>query len=168
MAHQVIAYETHGKARQYNLDKHPDYCPICHHAIQPSSLGDSFFIDLMSTMIGSLYRCPRHHCGQVFIARYRLPNLYTTYKLNECVPFILREYEFSDEITDLSPDFCAIANQSRNAEHLGLTLIAGGGYRKALEFLVKDYAIRLHPDEAEVIKRTELGPCIQTYISNPM
>lgn len=168
MPHQVSAYDTHGQKHNHTVDKHPDYCPLCHHAIEPKSLGASFYIDMIPSIIEALYCCPRHRCGHVFIARYRLRGLYGDYGLCECVPFELQEMEFFQEIVELSPDFCAIANQARNAEHLGLSLIAGGGYRKALEFLVKDYAIRLSPSDAEQIKKTDLGPCIQTYISNPM
>lgn len=40
------------------------------------------------------------------------------------------------------------------------------GYRKALEFLVKDYSISLHPDSAEEIKSAPLGECIKLYIDN--
>ncbi len=94
--------------------------------------------------------------------------MYGHYGLNECVPYELQDAEFSEEISDLSPDFCAITSQSSNAEKLGLSLIAGGGYRKALEFLIKDYAIQLRPGDAEQIKKTDLGACIQTYITNEM
>ena len=168
MPHQVTAYDTHGQKHINTVDKHPDYCPLCHHAIEPKSLGDSLYLDTVPSSIEALYCCPRHLCGHVFIARYRLRGLYGDYGLCECVPYELQEIEFSQEIKELSPDFCAIFNQARNAEHLRLSLIAGGGYRKALEFLVKDYAIRLSPSDSEQIKKTDLGPCIQTYISNPM
>jgi hypothetical protein len=170
MSHQITAYDTHGQGHQHKVDKHPDYCPICHHSIEPKEFGDggSFYIDLMPSTIEALYRCPRHRCGHVFIARYRPMGMYGGYGLNECVPYDLQRAEFSEEISELSPEFCEIINQARNAEHLGLSLIAGGGYRKALEFLVKDYAIRLKPTETEQIKIIDLGACIQIYISNSM
>jgi len=168
MSHNVTAYDTHGQRYEHKVDRHPDSCPLCHHAIEPKELGASFYFGDVPSMIETLYRCPRHRCGHVFVARYRLQGMYGGYGLNECVPYELQDVEFPDEITELSPDFCAITEQARNAENLGLLLIAGGGYRKALEFLVKDYAIRLKPSDAEQIKKTDLGACIQTYISNPM
>lgn len=168
MSHNVKAYDTHGQGHDEKVDKHPDYCPLCHHAIEPKEIGPSFYIDQGFSTIETLYRCPRHRCGHVFVARYGLHGMYGSYGLNECVPYELQKAQFPEEIADLSPDFCAIIEQARNAEHLGLLLIAGGGYRKALEFLVKDYAIRLKPADAEAIKKTDLGACIQTYISNPM
>jgi hypothetical protein len=48
----------------------------------------------------------------------------------------------------------------------GLDEIAGGGFRKALEFLVKDYCIRKHPDQTDKIKRTFLGTCIKEFATD--
>ena len=44
--------------------------------------------------------------------------------------------------------------------------IAGIGYRKALEFLVKDYAIKSNPDDEQDISTSPLGSCIKNYIDN--
>ena len=41
------------------------------------------------------------------------------------------------------------------------------GYRKALEFLVKDYAIKNNSDEEQEIKEMYLADCIKKYIANP-
>jgi hypothetical protein len=68
----------------------------------------------------------------------------------------------------LSPDFYEIYNQAQKAERSDWVLVAGPGYRKALEFLIKDYACNLHPDEIEKIRKMELGPCIQQYMINPL
>lgn len=72
---------------------------------------------------------------------------------------------FDDKITMLSPQFDKIYNQALAAESSGLDEIAGLGYRKALEFLIKDYAIHKYPDEAESIKLKPLVQCIKIYIS---
>jgi hypothetical protein len=50
---------------------------------------------------------------------------------------------------------------------MGLTEICGIGYRKALEFLIKDYLISNLPDEEEHIKKKLLGKCINDYVENP-
>ena len=42
--------------------------------------------------------------------------------------------------------------------------IAGLGYRKALEFLIIDFAIHEHPDDEEKIKANSLSKCIKNYI----
>src|SRR5690606_2347047 len=39
------------------------------------------------------------------------------------------------------------------------------GYRKALEFLIKDYAISLHPDKVDEIKKLQLVPVINKFLT---
>ncbi|GGB26904.1 hypothetical protein GCM10011409_00260 [Lentibacillus populi] len=39
-------------------------------------------------------------------------------------------------------------------------MISGIGYRKAIEFLVKDYLIFLNPENKEKILKQQLSPCI--------
>lgn len=43
--------------------------------------------------------------------------------------------------------------------------ICGMGYRKALEFLVKDYLISNHQNERDSIEKMELGNCIANKVS---
>jgi len=47
-----------------------------------------------------------------------------------------------------------------------LTLVAGPGYRKALEFLVKDFLIKLTPEEEKTIKATFLGSLIRERVKD--
>ena len=44
--------------------------------------------------------------------------------------------------------------------------LAGMGYRKALEFLIKDYLIKNNPDTEEGIKKKMLSTCIEEHIVN--
>jgi hypothetical protein len=74
---------------------------------------------------------------------------------------------FTPELRELSPGFVKIYNQSSAAEDAGLDEIAGIGYRKAVEFLIKDYCIHEHPDDAEKVKMMFLSKCIETYIQQP-
>lgn len=67
----------------------------------------------------------------------------------------------------VSEDFVKIYTQSHKAEQLGFDKICGMGYRKALEFLVKDFAINLHPKEVEKIKKQTLAQCIENFIDSP-
>ena len=76
------------------------------------------------------------------------------------------ERVFEPHISALSPAFTKIYNQAREAECTGLDEIAGIGYRKALEFLIKDYLIHVSPDDADKIKKMELGNCIANKLSN--
>ena len=59
-----------------------------------------------------------------------------------------------------------IYNQALQAETIGLNEIAGLGYRKSVEFLIKDYAIYKNPEKEEEIKNTWMKVCIEKYIDN--
>lgn len=72
-----------------------------------------------------------------------------------------------DIVNTISPCFGSIYNEAYAARQLGYTQICGGGYRKALEFLIKDYATFLHPDKEKEIAKMELGNCIKKYVDNP-
>ena len=73
---------------------------------------------------------------------------------------------FDPLICSLSPEFDTIYNQALAAETAGLDRIAGIGYRKALEFLVKDFCIHLHPEATEEIKTKLLARCIKDYVDD--
>mgnify|MGYP002775257027 FL=1 len=75
--------------------------------------------------------------------------------------------EFSPLLTEISSNFVEIYNQAYQAEIYSLNHISGMGYRKALEFLIKDYAIHFNLAEAETIKEQALAQCIKAYIDNP-
>lgn len=59
-----------------------------------------------------------------------------------------------------------IFNEAFTAEQLELLEVAGVGYRKAFEFLIKDYLIHKNPDKAEEIKSMFLGKCINELVED--
>ena len=73
-------------------------------------------------------------------------------------------FSYDGRIDSVSPDFSEIYRQAVLAEEYGLTSLIGIGYRKALEFLLKDWMCRENPDHTEKIKEMRLGKCIQDYI----
>lgn len=74
---------------------------------------------------------------------------------------------FDDPIGQISPAFCSIYEDAHKAEQFGLSQICGVGYRKSLEFLIKDYLIRNRPADKAAVKSTMLGPCIENYVTDP-
>ncbi|MFZ1989529.1 MAG: hypothetical protein WAW96_07115 [Alphaproteobacteria bacterium] len=70
-------------------------------------------------------------------------------------------------IQKLSPAFVAIYREAEEAKQLGLLQIAGPGYRKAFEFLIKDYAIAMKPDNAAEIKEAFSGSVVKNYVPDP-
>ena len=82
-------------------------------------------------------------------------------------PLEFRPDKFSDIIESVSSDFVEIYNQSGQAEALGLTTVSGPGYRKALEFLIKDYVIFKNPEKADAVKKMLLANVIGSYVDDP-
>jgi hypothetical protein len=165
----MIQLQTHdhfGRQQVFSLDRNPDECPICHHGVEPKDARNDCL--LSSGVIERVLRCPRLECGHFFVARYANFGGQGQYKLQSCLPLNIADAVCSAEVIALSPNFYAIYNQAHKAEKSEWVLVAGPGYRKALEFLIKDYAMQLQPGAADHIKKIELGPCIQEYMKNEM
>lgn len=150
----------------------PSECPRCKHAIKPKELHLQTYKDESDNwFITGLYLCM--HCFKTFNALYSC-ELYQTVngtktynaKLEYCGPTCFEKRQFPDKMNEVSPRFVEVYNQAKAAEEYGLDQICGIGYRKALEFLIKDYLIYKTPDKAEVIKETNLGRCISDMISD--
>lgn len=69
-------------------------------------------------------------------------------------------------VNDKFPSFREIYDQSLEAESQGLDQIAGVGFRKSIEFLIKEYAIFKHPDEKATIEKKFLGNVINDYLTD--
>jgi hypothetical protein len=147
----------------------PDTCPLCNNGIDPV-----FIYGYCSTKkIGQddclqvIYRCTKEKCQGLFVSYYRTldPNC-DRFIYIKSRPINKKDREFTDTIESISPNFCLIYNQAHSAEQDGLTEICGVGYRKSLEFLIKDYLISREPGRTEEIKKKFLGKCISEEIKN--
>lgn len=67
----------------------------------------------------------------------------------------------------VSPRFIEIYRQAEQAAQLGLMELVGMGYRKALEFLIKDYLIAEQPATQIAVEKATLGQCIDNYVQDP-
>lgn len=149
------------------IDKKPDTCPACGKGIDPIFCYQ-YGVNLRQGYDGFLqiiFRCTKNNCQRLFVAIYTetFPRGYTDQlylKKTLLVDFMEFE-EFSEYITKISEQFPRIYNQSKIAEENGLDMIAGPSYRKALEFLVKDYIKKNDPKAFEKAKNMQLGSAIQ-------
>ncbi len=147
-------------------------CPRCHCGIMAKDIKSVVYCHQKSKLATVLNFCTR--CQSCFITTYQVSGykqygniLYTPIKLIASEPPTPNTITFSPLLTEISSDFIEIYNQAYQAEIYSLSHIAGMGYRKALEFLIKDYAIHFNPTEAETIKEQALAQCIKAYIDNP-
>lgn len=159
---QAIKFTGGNPQVGYNIE--PNECPFCHKSITPR-INQAFE---KNGMLEIVFRCPDSDCGRVFIANYEnelVNNKWQyIYKFSSVGTFI--ESEFSDNVKNISTNFVEIFNQAAKAESLNLNHISGIGYRKALEFLIKDYLISTKPDKEGNIKKKFLGKCIKDDIDN--
>lgn len=93
-------------------------------------------------------------------------NEYKMEKLNYSAPMSIKERTFEGALNKVSPQFIRIYNEALKAEQYSLNEIAGLGYRKALEFLIKDYSIYKNPEKEEEIKNTWMMNCLKEYVDN--
>ena len=114
------------------------------------------------------FQCPANACQRMFIAEYNATTAHGGLEctLKDIYPRRFVAHTFDDEVRTLSNDFCNIFNQASAAENYGLDQVCGPGYRKALEFLIKDYLCSKDAKNAETIKATALGVCIKDHVAD--
>lgn len=165
MSAEISYLNSEGKDRLYNLyDRLPDYCPLCRKSIIPEYILIHYKSDEHEEL---LCYCPNGDCSSLFFAVYKSNVFDSEYKISHLYPFRRQDKEFPVEIAELSPEFISIYNQAHHAEQEKLDMICGVGYRKGLEFLIKDFTIRVNPDKVDKIGSMPLQQCIQKYIDMP-
>lgn len=140
----------------------------CMHSIECSSIKCPACGALITPVYLSMYRhkvifcqCPAYQCNSLFLAR-----------IEGCDLSLLPNHElskksFSNTIKDISKDFVTIYNEAYAAEQMSLNEVCGVGYRKALEYLVKDYISRgKNEDEIRAIREKWLSKCIDDYVTD--
>ena len=160
-------------------------CPHCKKGIQTVPLAYAYgktkiyptarhrrsLLTTNANTLGIICKCPI--CNELIYATYvdlghqDFDDTYTfKWERKYIYPISHDRVKYEDIINEISPKFEQIYNQAKQAEEIGLNEICGMGYRKSLEFLIKDYAKRKNPNKTDTIEKTLLKSCIQTYIDN--
>ena len=153
--------------RQY--DRAPDECPICHHAIAPRRLEGSVpNAPNGREEIRIAYKCTLVSCRRMFVATYdrRRNTASACFYLRSTEPKQPKKPNVSEVVSKVSPQFVIVLGQAAAAESYGLDQVAGVGFRKALEFLVKDYCVAEHPDDASAVKGMFLSQVIDLFVDS--
>ena len=161
--------------RPHNSNEHVYFeniqiCPICNAKISPTYISGQ--LHLAKTSFSLYCECPS--CGKPFIAYFktiRKESIPTGVKntaedIDYLAPNFPAVKTFDNKIKVLSSNFVETYNQSLSAESYNLNQIAGMGYRKALEFLIKDFCIYKNPTENSQICSMPLSQCIETFIAD--
>jgi hypothetical protein len=160
-----------------SVDLFPYECPICHHKIEPlpklSLRTERHVSQAAQFAVDIFFQCPNLSCLMTFIGRYegtdgdpRDHKPRSLALLTQIEPIRAAPYDVPEEVSKLSPMFVEIAGQASAAESHGLDQVAGVGYRKAVEFLIKDYCMSRHPSAADGIRKAQLAACINNYVGD--
>jgi hypothetical protein len=141
----------------------PNECPYCNKHIIPAFISD--YIDNSQYYLYATLLCSNTDCDEPFIALYSREDRLDYYYKRLTKHSVISE-TFSPEITEISPMFTQIFNEAYFAEQNNLLEICGVGYRKSLEFLIKDYLITLFPDKENEIKKSTISNCIKTFVED--
>ncbi len=137
----------------------PTVCPHCNKGIAPVSLYEKFskpkkkrgfikeFLDII------LY-CPI--CDNRFFASFLITDKKITSRIG-VYPTAKPVIKLPDILLDKYPDFIEAYRQAAVAESHGLNPLCGIGYRRALEILIKQHLIGLHPEEQDKIMGESLS-----------
>lgn len=159
----------YGASRQTVKFEYPEYCPHCGKSISPEKIHVSDSEDSYSSGDARFvvtFRCSRSACKKYFAVEYICTSI--------SKPCVIAEYSYRppikvklpENIEKVSPAFVEIYSQATVAESEALNQIAGVGYRKAAEFLIKDYAISKKSSNEEHIKSIMLGKVIADYLDD--
>jgi len=144
------------------LKTSPDQCPYCHNKITPQPL----ICHIKDGKMQAFMLCPSSPCNKTFIAYFDHWTANSWIFSGNTSTGNMRTKKFTDLLVDVSPSFVIIYNQSYFAEQNGLLEICGVGYRKALEFLIKDYSIANHPNDKDKIEKKLLAQCIGEFVTD--
>ncbi len=154
-------YKVNTNAGQIKIDKLPEKCPFCHSAISPQPINGNSGNGRMEIFMA----CPKSTCKNSFIGYYEYESNMWWFN-GETTIGKLTTKDFSESIEEVSPSFVKIYNEAYSAEQQNLKEICGVGYRKALEFLIKDYVILNNKKEQEKILKMRLGNCIKDLVTD--
>lgn len=160
---KIRLIDSQGSTHGYYEVLLPNYCPWCKSKISPIVLSTTpFDTSNRSLPISLTLQCPS--CNKHFLQTYKVKLMsngsISELRMDNDKPMPETLFEYPSEIDEISVEFNKIITQSSNAEALGFDHLAGIGYRKAIEFLVKDYLINFKDVDEAQISNQQLGKCI--------
>lgn len=160
------------KGNQIDIED-PNICPHCHITNTPHHHWMKFTRDTDNVdAFISLWQCANTKCNKLFICLHKLVNSNIQFVrfLNGLPkgpiwpkPILELKDGQSIEGDEKPSKFIKTYLQSLQAENYGLDELAGMGYRKSIEYLVKDWAIQNKKEDKEKIKELWLGNVIKNY-----
>lgn len=172
----------------YPIDT-PNICPFCHITQQPKIVVSRASRNMSITYSKvdytiyealAIWECVNKSCLKSFVCHYLPSDDSRKFSLNRFLNGLPKGPDWPKPIEDLksaNPRIEDVEEQTRFiktylqslvAENSGLDEIAGMGYRKSIEYLVKDWAIQNNPQEKAKIEKLWLGHVIDKYYSGDL
>lgn len=142
----------------------PNKCPHCFIGIKPIVIYKTLYDDKLKLPVAILFQCPS--CQKYFVSSYKINGSfdnsisgYNSLLINYTYKNTV-EYDLPEELETVSTTFKEIYVQSLTAEAEGLSQITGIGYRKSIEFLIKDFLINCQNEEASKVASISLSQAV--------
>lgn len=142
--------------KRYEIET-PNSCPHCHLVIIPQYYNHIHSVDSEDRLVViSTWHCSNYSCRRYFVAEH-LENGRNPLPVARFLDGTPKPPNWPDSILNLksgvnsneTSKFFNTYVQSLKAEKEGLYEIAGVGFRKALEYIIKDWSISIITDENE-------------------
>ena len=156
--------------------KDPNNCPHCHEINNPHRRWHTLTQDREDDIVFlTAWQCSNNGCKKIFLALYKktstekfeFERFLNGRPKGPAWPKPIRDLKNGKTINSESPEdskFIKTYLQSLEADMHGLDELAGMGFRKAIEYLVKDWAIQNNPtDKDKIIEDLWLGQVIKEY-----
>lgn len=164
-----ISVSFRGRSKQVSV-KPPEWCPHGGRNTSPTVISTSNSDNSSSSdkvgYFARTYRCSYSDCKKYFVIEYAYDFESQSSSILEYSYRPPIKVDLPQNIEKISPMFVEIYGQSTIAEIEKLEQVAGVGYRKSAEFLIKDYAIRKNSTLEDTIKTQPLGQVISNHLKD--
>lgn len=147
-------------------------CPHCGIPVDPTILcvESNYLKSELFGTFGVFLSCTNKECRKYHVQafNYKRHSSHTSIEVGQKIPYTYRvklKNSLPNIVNNTFPSFKEIYEQSLEAEAQGLDQIAGIGYRKAIEFLIKLYVIHKQPENEEDVKSKFLGKVIDNNLT---
>lgn len=164
MSFEIVKFSLKDSNNFYNISVDiPNKCPHCFNSMRPHISRKTDFDVRLRLPVAILYQCTS--CQKYFANEYEITDYYQQIDGYDSRQIIysyksLATYDLPNELNNISETFIEIYIQSLTAELDGLSQICGIGYRKAIEFLVKDFLINFQQEDSEKISKLSLSQAV--------
>jgi len=159
----VVNYKNADSQQTATQIEIPKICPVCNLLMTVNTQSVTF--NPSSNELQAMFLCTNDDCRSYFIGYYTQQSA-GVFNFARFEPPNLTQPSFPEFVKDISPTFLGIYRQAHEAKQRGLDHVAGPGYRKAFEFLIKDYAKSIDLSKSDEIDQAFAGDVVNNFISD--